>query len=365
MKPEPIQAATVLGTPIAAGVGEALGSTDTFALVRASDCSQVVLNQIQTFLDSQDCSHPFQFPVWAANGYFALFLRQRKLCWFAQCGIFYPASRALRSIRALAINRGPVSDDSVVLEEGLSRLVEAAERNGFSIIDIIPEWTGFLAERATNRLVQAGWRPCQTVRLSLRLDLEPELDVLFSRFRKVTRYEIRRSENVKIEITMAHEDAEIECWIELYRRMVKTKQFPGEDTAHMRRIVEWLRGNPMRGGLLMAYKDSELLGGIVIVRCGVRCWYVWGATSKDQRTSVGHLLQWRAIQWAKQAGCHEYDFGGYTEGGKSGTAFFKSGFGGNVVRFSPPYRYIVRPERYRMSEIVDRIRQALQFSAGQ
>ncbi len=83
-----------------------------------------------------------------------------------------------------------------------------------------------------------------------------------------------------------------------------------------------------------------------MVRAGSRSWYVWGATKKQAEVNVGHLLQWRAMNWAKQQGCTEYDLGGYRIAARDGPALFKRGFSDTVVRFLPTYRCVTNPAAY-------------------
>lgn len=336
-----------------------------FQFISASQCPAHVAREIADFLDTQNTSHPFQFPQWAGKGtYLALFRREAELRWFAQCGVFYPAGRVLRPIRALTVNRGPVCDDLDLAEAGLRRLAEAGSRVGCAFIDITPEWTGDFAESAGNILARNGWQPLPAQRSSLRLDVSPDLDQLLANFRKVTRYEIRRSERQDIEVTMAREESDYEHWLRLYLDMAKEKQFVAEDSGHVRHVLRWLGAEAGRGGLLLAHKDGRLLGGIVMIRSGARCWYVWGATSKDNKFSAGHLLQWRAIQWAKKEGCLEYDFTGgeYREGVDGGTAFFKRGFCSDVAHFLPSHRHVISRTRLRVSDLVSKVRVGLRIS---
>lgn len=217
--------------------------------------------------------------------------------------------RIVWPIRALTLNRGPVCDDLDLAETGLRRLMEAGSRKGFAFIDIAPEWTGDFAESAGGMLARGGWQPLSAPRSSLRLDLSPDLDQLLGSFRKVTRYEIRRSQRQELEVKMAHDERDRDHWLRLHRDMAKKKVFTTDDSGDMRHVLRWLEAETNRGGLLLAHKkDGGLLGGIVIARSGARCWHVWGATSKEGKFSVGHLLHWRAIQWAKERGCSEYDF---------------------------------------------------------
>lgn len=328
-----------------------------FQLLRASQCSAHIVQEITGFLDTQNTSHPFQFPQWADTQTYLAFVRQQaELRWFAQCGVFYPAGRILRPIRALSLNRGPVCDDLDLAETGLRYLVEAGRRKGFAFIDIAPEWTGDFAAAAGGALARNGWQPLSTRRSSLRLDLSPDFNQLLGNFRKVTRYEIRRSERLDVEVSMARDENDYDHWLGLYRDMAKEKHFAAEDCGHIRHVLRWLGTEPRRGGLLLAHKDGRLLGGIVIVRSGVRCWYVLGATSKGDKFSAGHLLQWRAIQWAKEQGCLEYDFSGgeYREGADCGTAFFKRGFCDQVVHFLPAHRQVISGTRVRVSNLVSK-----------
>jgi hypothetical protein len=329
----------------------------SFQFVKASQCPARIVQEIAGFLDTQDTSHPFQFPQWSGAGtYYAFVRRQAVILWFAQCGVFHPAGRILWPIRALSLTRGPVCDDLDLAEIGLRHLVEAGSRKGFAFIDIAPEWTGQYADSAGVMLARNGWQPRSAQRTSLRLDLSPDLDRLLGNFRKATRYEIRRSERQEVEVTAASNENDCDSWLGLYLDMAKKKQFAAEDCGHIRHVLRWLGAEPSRGGLLLAHKDGGLLGGIVIVRSGVRCWYVWGATTKDDKFSAGHLLQWRAIQWAKEQGCLEYDFSGgeYREGVDGGTAFFKRGFCNDVVYFLPSHRRILSETGVRVSNLMSK-----------
>ena len=127
----------------------------------------------------------------------------------------------------------------------------------------------------------------------------------------------------------------------------------------MLHLFRWLATDQTRGALILGWEDGQLRGGVLAVRSGTRCWYVLGATSKDNKSSVGHLLQWKAIQWAKDAGCLEYDFGGVREGVNTGPALFKRGFCDRVVQFLPPQHYVVSPGRHRTAELMLKVRRNL------
>jgi len=345
--------ARVAGQGLPTGNELGIVNTPEFEFVRASQRSASLFGEIVSFLDTQDTSHPFQLPQWSGGGtHLALLRRHGHLQWFAQCGVLYPAGRILPFIRALTVIRGPVCDDLEVMEAGLLQLVAESRKRGFAYIDIAPEWTGPFAESVVSVLARNGWQALGGDRLSLRLDLTPTRECLLASFRATTRYEIRRSESAGIEVTIARNDREFRDFLRLYAELARQKQFPAEDSDFLLRIFDWLAGDPLRGGLFLAREGGTLKGGILVVRSGVRCWYILGATAKESKFTAGHLLQWRAIQWAKQSGCLEYDFGGFREGMSSGPALFKRGFCDRVVHFLVPQRYVVNQNR---RELADRI----------
>ena len=66
---------------------------------------------------------------------------------------------------------------------------------------------------------------------------------------------------------------------------------------------------------------------------------------------LGYGLQWEAILKARKSGCTQYDLLGIPPNGNpshsmNGLYTFKTGFGGDVVRFSGCWDYIYNEEQY-------------------
>lgn len=329
-------------------------------LIKADALSPLLLQEIEDFLDSQETSHLFQYPQWSANAACASWRVDGRLRWFGSFGEQFPLGRRLPWIRALIANRGPVCDDAKFWHDATDELAREMEEEHFSYLDVSPDWVQTSVAAATSRFVETMWQPSGTGRASLRLDTTKEQDEIFARFRKVTRYEIRRAERTGVSVMAAATDAEIDEFLELYARLAARKAFSPEPAALLQRQIRWLALGS-RGALLLARLGDSILGGAVIGRSGRRCWYVWGATDREDNVGVGHILQWNALLWAKAHGCSEYDFGGYTPGATSGPAWFKAGFGGKVVRFVAPRRRVVRRGRYRVLHFVSRIKASGRF----
>lgn len=311
--------------------------------------------EVEEFFDSQETAHLFQFPQWADPGSKLILRREGgTIRWAGIFGVHSPLGRKLPGIRAAVANRGPVCDDLAYWAVAAEELPGSFPAERVSFIDLSPDWIQSSDGQRPAALSHFHGKDMKTRRASLRLDLRASEDDIFANFRKNSRYEVRRAERLGATVTAASSDAEIdEFWL-LYRELTARKGFAADEPERFRRQIRWLMNSESRGALLLARTENVVRGGAVIGRAGRRCWYVWGATHTEQTLNVGHLLQWRALQWAKGHGCTEYDFGGYTPGATSGPAWFKAGFGGRVVHFVAPMRMVIRPGQYRVFSLLSK-----------
>ena len=115
--------------------------------------------------------------------------------------------------------------------------------------------------------------------------------------------------------------------------------------------------------LFFAEYKNELIGAIMVFANGNRAWYMYGASSVEHRQSMpNYLLQWRAIQWARDLGCEYYDLWGIPDenietlekeftkrsDGLWGVYRFKRGFGGCLQRSFGPWDRVYSPVLYKL-----------------
>jgi Acetyltransferase (GNAT) domain len=339
---------------------------DGFELLEADHLTGQTLREIVDFLDGQDTSHPFQFPQWAglksggfpAGTHFALLREHGEIRWFAGCSTLYPAGRIFPFVRALIVTRGPVGDIAA-WRTALPALIEKARDACFSYVEVSPEADQSSAGELGQLFNSNGWKTSLDYRSSLRLNLNRSLDSILAGFRKSTRYEVLRAERMGVDVENSSRDCDVSQFMQIYTGLAVRKGFSPDSPEDLRRVLDWLSTEPNRGALLLARYQGKIAGGAIVVRAGRRCWYVWGANQSNEGFSVGHLLQWRAIQWAKGQGCIEYDFGGFRENAVSGTALFKRGFGGEVVRFLSPQRNTLRRPHSQLARVISTIKLGL------
>jgi lipid II:glycine glycyltransferase (peptidoglycan interpeptide bridge formation enzyme) len=107
-----------------------------------------------------------------------------------------------------------------------------------------------------------------------------------------------------------------------------------------------------RAKLLLAEVDGQAVAGLIMFVFGRRAWYLYGASSGEQRKLMpNHLLQWEAMQQAKALGCTQYDmWGAPNQFDESDTMWgvyrFKQGFGGQTIQGLGAFDFPVRPNRY-------------------
>ncbi len=269
-----------------------------------------------------------------------------KIAWLGTFCVQTPLGRRFPSIRGLDANRGPVCDHPHLWHKASLELVEKLREEKFAYLDVLPEWICQPDGKHPSFANHSDWRCVGKNRASLRLDITQDEDEIFSNFRKIARYEVRRAERSGATVRIGSCEADVEEFLSLYQRMAIRKGFKADPIDNLRSTIQWLIGSESRGALSIASAGGIPHGGTVIARSGRRCWYVWGATDREEQLAVGHLLQWNALLWAKSHGCTEYDFGGYTPGATSGPAWFKEGFGGTVVHLASAHRRVIEPKRY-------------------
>jgi peptidoglycan pentaglycine glycine transferase (the first glycine) len=212
-------------------------------------------------------------------------------------------------------------------------------------------------------LAALGFRSSpQTIqpRRTILVDLDDEPEALLGRMKQKTRYNIRLAERKGIRVRPGDE-ADLKAFYELMERTSERDRFGIHSQAYYEMVYRLFV--PMdRGRLFLAEYNGQLLAGLVVLVFGDTAIYMYGASSDEERQRMPtYLLQWRAMLWAREQGCHTYDLWGVPDedettleaeltqhgDGLWSVYRFKRGFGGRLVRTCGAWDLVYAPLRYR------------------
>ena len=251
----------------------------------------------------------------------------------------------------LFISRGPVVDDPTaeifeLLDNGLRRLGRENNAIGCRI-----EPGASMGDRRWPHALRAiGCRPLyppSQARSTWVLDLAPDEDRLLEAMKPKWRYNIRLAQKRGVEVRTGGAD-DVDVFYRLYRETATRDGFFIHGPSLYREVFETF-ASLGQFHLLFAYYREQPIAAVSLVHLGNVVWYLYGASSGEHRATMApHLLQWRAIQWAKATGATTYDFRGVPDilapdREMYGVYRFKQGFGGRHLTYLEAYAKPYRP----------------------
>jgi lipid II:glycine glycyltransferase (peptidoglycan interpeptide bridge formation enzyme) len=196
--------------------------------------------------------------------------------------------------------------------------------------------------------------PIQPVRTIL-LDLTADEATLLARMKEKWRYNLRLAERKGVKVRAAQSVEDIQAWYNLMQITSERDQFGIHTLDYY--LQAWRIFNPrQQGRLFLAECEGQLLAGIFVSLYAKQGIYLYGASSNEQRNLMpNYLLQWEAIRWAKAQGAKQYDFWGIPATDAEAEAMagvyrFKSGWGGEVVRFVGCYQHVYHPRAMSVAQ---------------
>lgn len=319
--------------------------------------------RLREFLDAADSASPYQDPKFFSGRYFGevdlLVEKEGRPVFFALGFENVAMTRYLPWLRSLVVHKGPVVDDPDALLAGLQALKEFGRERGVCEIVINPQvggentgWVGTICDTL-------GFRPASTApHMTLRVDLGCDADQLLARFRKGTRYEVKRAQRIGIRVTQACTEADFSSFYRIYSQRAHRKGFSALSRVDFEELSKRICADPKRGALFLSEYKSKILAGAVALRAGPRVHYVYGATDAESAGNLPGLypVLHRAFEWAVEIGCKEFDLGGFGLFTAPEVRRFKLGFGGEVYPFGPEYSLPLLPMLPQLRRIAKLLR---------
>lgn len=266
------------------------------------------------------------------------------------------------------VPKGPLLDwkNPGLVEAAVQAVEEAARRKGCILVKIDPDVAEESAagRRLTTLLRARGWlfsREQVQYKNTAVSDLTADAESLLEGMKSKWRYNVRLAERRGISVRIGGAD-DLAAFYALYAETGARDGFLIRPFDYYRTTWQtFLRaqatpGSPIGGALLLAEhpEENEPLAGLFLMRSFVSAWYFYGASSERRRRDMpNYLLQWSALQWAREQGCTRYDWWGaptHPEDDNDpmqGVWSFKQGFGAQLAVNVGAWDFPVQPLLYR------------------
>ena len=260
-------------------------------------------------------------------------------------------------------SRGPVLDttDAELVTALFDGLKKIATKHGAILLKIDPPVpiedtdSPINLERAGFKLVAdpTGFGGTQP-KCVMQLDLDMSIDDLMASFKPKWRYNIRLAEKKGVTVKSDCTKEDLRKFYDLLLVTARRDKFLVRGYSYFETMWDAL----VPAGyakLFLTLQDDTLLAGAFDFIIGDRACYVYGASSNEHRNLMpNHLMQWTAIQWAKEQGCKWYDFRGVSprrdateeDDHLQGLNRFKEGFSPRYVEYIGEYDTVLSPMWY-------------------
>ncbi|MBN1430986.1 MAG: peptidoglycan bridge formation glycyltransferase FemA/FemB family protein [Anaerolineae bacterium] len=258
------------------------------------------------------------------------------------------------------IPRGPVIDwrNEGLTMKLLAEIDAAARRRQAILLKVEPdtEDSSAMREQLSGLGLRASMHTIQPQSTILVDTTGTEEDIL-ARMNQGARRKIRTAEKRDVETRHGNTD-DIASFFEIMKITSQRDKIGIRNQEYYHRTLDIF--GPNHATLILASHQGHDLGGLIALALGPRAWYLYGASSNDERERMpNYAVQWEALRWARERGCNEYDLWGIPDAdektleaqfqhrrdGMWGLYGFKRSFGGRIWRtvgaWDRPYNLLI------------------------
>lgn len=194
-------------------------------------------------------------------------------------------------------------------------------------------------------------------RNTVMLDLTESEEVMLSRMKQKTRYNIRLAQKKGVTVRTGT-SADVAALYKMYAETSTRDGFVIRAENYYRTVWETFisraaNGQEPSAEPLIAEVQGEAVAAILVFYFAGRAYYLYGMSRRAHREKMpNHLLQWEAMKRARSRGCRYYDLWGAPDEFDEkdplwGVFQFKEGLGGEIVRTIGAWDYPSSPIWYK------------------
>ncbi len=191
------------------------------------------------------------------------------------------------------------------------------------------------------------------------LDLTQPEERLLEQMSQKTRYNVRLAQKKGVRIKEASDPKDFQYFLALQRKTAAKQRFYLHPDNYYQTLYELMQPAG-KAHLLLATVEEEPCTAWLLFSHNAVLYYMYGGSSEKYHSLMpNNLMMWEAIKLGQRLGCELFDLGGINSDPKhhwAGVTRFKKGYGGRVVKFPPSYDLILKPWRYRLFLIADKVR---------
>ncbi len=195
------------------------------------------------------------------------------------------------------------------------------------------------------------------------LKLEPSIETLLKKMHKNTRYSIRVAEtkNVTTEIVTNNFEQYFETFYILMQETATRNKFGLHPKEYYKNIFNSLSTIPNSYLSIARFGETILTINLIIIYGKVANYVFAGTSTKERDRMPASGALWRAICFAKEIGCTDFNFGAVTSEEDTnhswdGLSLFKKRFGGEELKHSDFFDAVLSPFWYHLYNLRKRIR---------
>lgn len=194
---------------------------------------------------------------------------------------------------------------------------------------------------------------------TLRLDLTKPEEEILGQMKPKGRYNIRVAEKHSVTVRETQKPEAAKIFHSLLKKTTARDGFAGHAEEY---YASFLRELGESASCFIAEVEGKAIATSLCTFYGDTATYYYGASDYEYRNLMApYLVQWKAIQAAKQRGMKFYDFLGIApEGSKkhhlAGVTSFKKKFGGEIMNYPEPKELVLKPFMYRVFKLVKGMR---------
>jgi lipid II:glycine glycyltransferase (peptidoglycan interpeptide bridge formation enzyme) len=257
--------------------------------------------------------------------------------------------------------RSPITSSSEELSKIIEQLIKDAKENNADFILVEPPTDpGFIVQTLQKKGFVKHKSTTQPAHTSI-VSLLPEIEIIYSSFRKTTRQMIKKAMDNKVEIKSYQDLSRWDDFVALLKETAQRQKFTPHTLLYMKEQFEcFAKTNNIK--LYLAELNGKVLAGAIILSYAKTSIYLHaGSNSLGRDLGAAQLLVWEAIKDSKKEGNQSLDLWGIAPEDQlnhpwAGITIFKQGFGGETVSYPGAFILPVNKLKYDFYLLINFLR---------